>query len=158
MHFSAKVLVVLTALGLGSSAAHAAGEGLSGFQSVDIKVAVPLAGGSPCQVDPGPLRAAIADRIAAAGIAIGSSALTLRARVTTLSDPIGGRCVSAVELEAYTAQNTVIQATRNSIVAEIPLWSQTSIAMSNAAGHTSRLAATVAGLADKFVASYRAHQ
>lgn len=158
MHLSAKSILVLLTLGLGASGAHAASEGLSGFQSVEIKVAVPLADGSPCQVDPAPVRNAIADRVAAAGITISSSALTLRARVTTLSDPIGGRCVSAIELDAFTSQNTVIQATRNSIVAEIPLWSQTSIVMSDAQGHTPRLAATAAGLADKFTAAYRAQQ
>jgi hypothetical protein len=138
--------------------AQADGEGLSGFQTVEIRVAVPSGEGTPCQVDPGLLRARIGEKLHAAGIPVGTSALTLRASVTTLSDTIQGRCISSVLLEAYTSQTTVLQATRNSIVANIPLWRATSIAFSDAQGHSERVGSAVAIICEKFVAAFRANQ
>jgi hypothetical protein len=134
------------------------GDGLSGFHTVEIQVAVPSGEGTPCAIDPGLLRARIGERLQAAGIPIGTSALSLRASVTTLSDAIQGRCISAVLLEAYTAQTTVLQATRNTIVANIPLWRATSIASSDAPGHNERVASAAAIITEKFAAAFRANQ
>lgn len=138
--------------------AQADGEGLSGFQTVEIQVAVPRGEGTPCRISRGLLRARIGEKLQAGGIPIGTSALTLRASVTTLSDAIQGRCISSVMLEAYTAQTTVLQATRNSIVANIPLWRATSIASSDAPGHSERVGSAVAIISEKFVAAFRASQ
>ena len=137
--------------------ATAAGEGLTGFRAVEVKVAVPLTADTPCRLDAKELGARIAERLSAAGIAMGTSALTLRARVSTLSNAITKRCVSAVELDAFTAQTTLIQATRNSITAQIPLWSSTGIAASDEAGHQSSANASVAAQTDKFIAVYKAN-
>jgi len=138
--------------------AQADGEGLSGFQTVEIQVSVPRGEGTPCKIDPGLLRARIGEKLQAGRVPIGTSALSLRASVTTLSDAIQGRCISSVMLEAYTAQTTVLQATRNTIVANIPLWRATSIASSDAQGHNERVGSAVAIIAEKFVAVYRANQ
>lgn len=154
------VLTAFLAIALtGASAnqANAAGEGLAGFQSVDIRIAVPSAEGSPCHIDAGAIRARLAGKLGAAGIAVGTSAVTLRARVTTLSDAIAGGCISAIELDAYTAQNTVIQATRNPIVANIPLWSGTSVAASSAREHTQRVGVAFTVLGDHFIAAWKAN-
>jgi len=145
-------------LGALAGPAQAAGEGLSGFQTVEIQVAVPRGEGTPCKIDPRLLRARIGEKMQAGGIPIGTSALTLRASVTTLSDAIQGRCISSVLLEAYTAQTTVLQATRNSIVANIPLWRATSIASSDAPGHSERVGSAVAIITEKFVAEFKANQ
>jgi len=145
-------------LGAFNGPALAEGEGLSGFQTVEIKVAVPRGEGAPCRISRGLLRARIGEKLEAGGIPVGTSALTLRASVTTLSDAIQGRCISAVMLEAYTAQTTVLQATRNSIVANIPLWRATSIASSDAAGHSERVGSAVAIISEKFVADFRSNQ
>jgi hypothetical protein len=145
-------------IGALSGPALAEGEGLSGFRTVEIQVEVPRAEGTPCRIDPALLQARIAGALQAAKIPIGTSALTLRASVTTLSDAIQGRCTSVLHLEAYTAQTTVLQATRNSIVANIPLWRGTSIANSDAAGHNERMGATAAIISDKFAAAFRANQ
>jgi len=141
-----------------SGPAGAAGEGLSGFQLVDIQVDVPRAQGTPCQINDGLLRQRIIEKLQTSGVGVGTSALTLRASVTTLSDAIQRRCISAVRLEAFTAQTTVIQATRNSITANIPLWSVTSIASSDARGHSERMGSAVAILSDKFVAVFKANR
>ena len=154
------VVAALAAFALtGASMNHAsaAGEGLAGFQSVDIQIAVPSAEGSPCRIDAAAIRARLAEKLGAAGIAVGRSAVTLRARVTTLSDAIAGGCISAIELDAYTAQNTVIQATRNPIVAKIPLWSETSVAASSASSHTQRVGIAFAVLGGHFVAAWKAN-
>jgi hypothetical protein len=143
---------------LSTNQASAAGEGLAGFQSVDIQVAVPSAQGSPCRIDAGAIRARLTQKLGGAGIAVGRSAVTLRARVTTLSDAIAGGCISAIELDAYTAQNTVIQATRNPIVAKIPLWSGTSVAASSAREHTQRVGIAFTVLANRFVAAWNANR
>jgi len=148
----------LAMIGAITGAAQADGEGLSGFQTVEILVAVPSSEGAPCRVDPGLLRARIGEKLQAGGIPVGTSALSLRASVTTLSDAIQGRCISSVLLEAYTAQTTVLQATRNSIVANIPLWRATSIAFSDAPGHSERVGSAVAIITEKFVAAFRANQ
>ena len=144
--------------GVFAGPAHADGEGLSGFQTVEIQVAVPRGEGTPCKIDPGLLRARISEKLLAGGIPIGTSALTLRASATTLSDAIQGRCISSVLLEAYTAQTTALQATRNSIVANIPLWRATSIASSDAAGHSERVGSAIAIISEKFVAAFKANQ
>lgn len=154
------VLTAILAMALtGASAnqASAAGEGLAGFQSVDIQIAVPRAEGSPCRIDAGAIRARLTQSLGEAGIAVGRSALTLRARVTTLSDAIAGGCISAIELDAYTAQNTVIQATRNPIVANIPLWSATSVAASSAPEHTQRVGIAFTVLGNHFVGAWKAN-
>lgn len=137
--------------------ATAAGEGLTGFRAVEVKVAVPLTPGTPCRLDANELQSRIAERLSAAGIAMGTSALTLRARVSTLSNAITKRCVSAVELDAFTAQTTLIQATRNSIIAQIPLWSTIGIAASDEPGHQSSANASVAAQTDKFIAAFKAN-
>ncbi|MHA1537490.1 MAG: hypothetical protein ACTSUD_08035 [Alphaproteobacteria bacterium] len=149
--------LTLALIGASASQAGAAGEGLAGFQSVDIKVAVPSAAGTPCAIDAGAIRARLAAVLGAGGVAVGRSAVTLRARVTTLSDAIAGGCISAIELDAFTAQNTVIQATRNPIVANIPLWSGTSVAASSASAHTERAGIAFGVLANRFVAAWKAN-
>ena len=142
---------------LTAGAAQAAGEGLSGFKAVEVRVTVPTSPPPYCRLDESILRTRIAERLGAANIPMGTSALTLRARVSTLSNPITKRCVSAIELDAYTSQNTLIQATRNAIIANIPLWSSTGIADSGALGHQSRANASVIALTDKFAAAWRAN-
>jgi len=155
------VLTAFAAIALTSVSANqasAAGEGLAGFQSVDIQVAVPSAQGSPCRIDASAIRARLTQKLGEAGIAVGRSAVTLRARVTTLSDAIAGGCISAIELDAYTAQNTVIQATRNPIVAKIPLWSGTSVAASSAREHTQRVGIAFTVLANRFIGAWKANR
>ncbi len=154
------VLTALAAIALSAASlgqASAAGEGLAGFRTVDIQIAVPRAQGSPCRIDAVAIRARLTEKLGAAGIAVGRSALTLRARVTTLSDAIAGGCISAIELDAYTSQNTVIQATRNPIVAKIPLWSGTSVAASSAREHTQRVGIAFTVLGNRFVAAWKAN-
>lgn len=56
-----------------------------------------------------------------------------------------------------TAQNTVIQATRNPIVAKIPLWSGTSVAASSAREHTQRVGIAFTVLGGHFVAAWKAN-
>lgn len=152
---TAFLAVALSGASLGQ--ASAAGEGLAGFRTVDIQIAVPRAPGSPCRIDAAAIRARLTEKLGAAGIAVGRSALTLRARVTTLADAIAGGCISAIELDAYTAQNTVIQATRNPIVANIPLWSATSVAASSAREHTQRVGIAFTVLGNHFVAAWKAN-
>ena len=154
------VLTAFAAIALSAASlrqASAAGEGLAGFRTVDIQIAVPRAQGSPCRIDAVAIRARLTEKLGAAGIAVGRSALTLRARVTTLSDAIAGGCISAIELDAYTSQNTVIQATRNPIVAKIPLWSGTSVAASSAREHTQRVGIAFIVLGNRFVAAWKAN-
>ena len=91
----------LVCLGGLAGPALGAGEGLSGFQTVELQVTVPTAEGSRCKIDAGVLRGRLAEKLGAAGIRVGGSALTLRAKVTTLSDAISGRCTSALELDAF---------------------------------------------------------
>jgi hypothetical protein len=138
--------------------AQSASPGLAGFQTVDVRVEAPPAEGTPCRLDEQNLRNAVIKGLGSNGPQIGTSALTLRLRVTTLFDAIAAKCYSALELTALTQQQVIIQANRVQMIVGIPLWDQTTLAVSPTAEHLDRASAQIGQVAGKFVADWRASQ
>ncbi|MGE5146953.1 MAG: hypothetical protein ACM3N5_09400 [Candidatus Eiseniibacteriota bacterium] len=154
-------LASLAALGLALAApawAQGPSAGLSGIQSVEVRVEAPPADGTPCKLDEQSLRNAVIRGLGPNGPKVGTSALTLRLRVTTLFDAIAAKCYSALELTALTQQQVVIQANKAQMVVGIPLWDGTTLAVSPTAEHLDRASAQIAQVAGKFVADWRASQ
>ena len=141
-----------------SAWAQSASQGLTGFQSVEVRIEAPPAEGTPCRLDEQNLRNAVIKGLGPNGPQIGTSALTLRLRVTTLFDAIAAKCYSALELTALTQQQVIIQANSIQIVVGIPLWDQTTLAVSSTAEHLDRASAQIGQVAGKFVADWRAVQ
>jgi hypothetical protein len=146
-------------LGLpGYASAQATSQALSGFASVDVRVQAPPADGTPCRLDEQNLRNAVIKGMGPSGPQIGTSALTLRLRVTTLFDAIAAKCYSALQLTALTSQQVILQANRVQMIADIPLWDQTTLAVSATGEHLDRATAQIGQIAAKFAADWRAAQ
>jgi hypothetical protein len=140
------------------AAAQATNSGLTGFATADVRVEAPPSDGTPCRLDEQGLRNAVIRGLGAQGPKVGTSALTLRLRVTTLYDAIAAKCYSALQLTALTTQQVVLQANRVEMIAGIPLWDQTTIAVSGPGEHLDRATAQIGPVAGKFVADWRAAQ
>ena len=138
--------------------AQSASAGLTGFQSVEVRIEAPPGEGTPCRLDEQNLRNAVIKGLGPNGPQIGTSALTLRLRVTTLFDAIAAKCYSALELTALTQQQVIIQANSIQMVVGIPLWDQTTLAVSSTGEHLDRASAQIGQVAGKFVADWRAAQ
>ena len=153
----AAVLVLGLALAAPASA-QGASPGLSGFRTVDVRVEAPPAEGTPCQLDEQSLRNAVIKGLGPNGPQVGTSALTLRLKVTTLFDAIAAKCYSALQLTALTQQQVIIQANRVQMIVGIPLWDETTLAVSATTEHRDRASAQIGQVAGKFVADWRASQ
>jgi hypothetical protein len=140
------------------ASAETASPGLAGLSTADIRIVAPQDASRPCTIAEQELRNALIQGLGPSGPQIGTSALTLRLRVTTLHDAIANTCFSALQLTALTSQKVIVQANRAELVAEIPLWDQTTLAVSPAGAHRDRVAAQIAQIAGRFVADWRAAQ
>ena len=138
--------------------AQTANAGLTGFANAEVRVEAPPADGTPCRLDEQGLRNAVMKGLGPDGPKVGTSALTLRLRVTTLYDAIAAKCYSALQLTALTTQQVVLQANRVEVIAGIPLWEQTTLAVSGPDEHLDRASAQIGQVAGKFVADWRAAQ
>lgn len=155
------VLAAVAAVGVAVAApawAQSASPGLAGIQTVDVRVEAPPAEGTPCRLDEQSLRNAVIKALGPNGPQVGTSALTLRLKVTTLFDAIAAKCYSALQLTALTQQQVIIQANRVQMVVGIPLWDQTTLAVSPTAEHLDRASAQIAQIAGRFASDWRAAQ
>ena len=151
-------LALLLLASAGSASAQATNAGLSGFPAVEVRIEAPPAEGTPCQLSVDGLRNAVIKGLGPSGPKVGTSALTLRLRVTTLYDAIAAKCYSALELTALTSQQVVLQANRVEMIVGIPLWDRTTLAVSATGEHLDRATAQIGQVAGKFVSDWRAAQ
>jgi hypothetical protein len=154
-------LAGIAALGLAlaaSAAAEPASPGLAGFPTVDLRIVAPSGAGRPCTFDEQSLRNAVVKGLGPSGPQVGTSALTLRLRVTTLHDAIANTCFSALELTALTSQKVIVQANRVELITEIPLWDQTTLAVSPSGAHLDRVTVQIGEVTRNFVGDWRLAQ
>lgn len=140
------------------AAAQAAKAGLSGFANAELRIEAPPADGTPCRLDEQGLRNAVIKGLGQNGPRVGTSALTLRLRVTTLYDAIAAKCYSALQLTALTSQQVILQANRVEMIVGIPLWDRTTLAVSGPDEHLDRASAQIGQVAGMFATDWRAAQ
>jgi len=151
-------IVLIGAALAAPASAESLSPGLAGLSTVDIRIVAPQDAGRPCTIAEQELRNAMIQGLGPTGPQVGTSALTLRLKITTLHDAIANSCFSALQLTALTTQKVIVQANRAELVAEIPLWDQTTLAVSPPGAHRDRVAAQIGQIAARFAADWRAAQ